>query len=120
LLGPPLPILPIFASASDIPTLRPLVTATEQQNNLDSRYRVIHSISLPDIDPQFPNAIAAELMIPKVAQFDSIDSPINCDPGFDVSKLATPLGVNIFSIGGQKMVNFVHPVIFVYKRIIVN
>jgi hypothetical protein len=72
---------------------------------------------LSNVDPQFPNSIAAKLVIAKVAQLHSVDSPINRDLGRRISHLASSIDEQVFPALRLVMANLVHGLIIVYKRI---
>src|ERR1035441_10385719 len=107
-LNPPLPILPVFACAVDIRVLPPLVACAKQQDYLASCDCVVDSVSRPDIDPQFPHAIAAKLMVSEVPQFESIDAPVEGDPCLGVTELAAPLEKWVSAVQGEVVANLVH------------
>jgi hypothetical protein len=120
LLRSPLPIVPVCAGSIDVRVLCSFVATTEQQYQLRSCHGVIDSESRPGVDPKFPHPIAAKPMIAEVSQLHSIDSAVNRDLCFCVTKLATPFHEIVFSIPCQVMENLVHNSIIVYKRIFVN
>ena len=94
-----------------------LVASTEQQNNLRSGNRVIDPVALSHVDSQFPNTVPAKFVIAEVAQFDAIDSTINGDSCPDVAEPRVPFLVNVVRILREVMVNLIHGLIIVYKRI---
>jgi len=75
---------------------------------------------LSDVDPHFPNSIAAKPVIAKVAQLHSVNPPINRDFGRCVPKLTPPFHENVFRALRLVMANLVHDSIIVYKRTTVN
>lgn len=83
---------------------------------------VINPITLPDIDTKFPHPIAAKSVIAEVAQLDSVDPSVNCDPCICVADLPAPFHEDVFLVLRQVMANLVHCYIpiFVYKRITVK
>jgi hypothetical protein len=108
--------LPVFAGAVYVSALIALVASAEQKNDLSSCDCIIDPISRPDVYTQFPDAVAAKLVIAEVAQFNPDDSPVDCDPGFCVADLATPFQIRVPSAFGKVMAYFEHREIIVYKR----
>jgi len=93
------------------------VSAAKQQDYLSSDDGAIDSIAYANVDAQLPYSIPAVLVIAKVAQLDSVDSPVNRDARLGVSNQATPLHENVLTVLGQVVANLVHGSIIVYKRI---
>jgi hypothetical protein len=98
----------VFACAGDIRILRLLVAAAEQQDYLTSGDCVVDSVSRPDIDPQFPYAIAAELVVSEIPQFDSIDAPVDGNLCLCVTELAAPLKKWVSLVRGKVVPDLVY------------
>jgi hypothetical protein len=78
------------ARSAYVGILRAFVAAAEQKENLISRDCVIDTVAWPDVDPKFPNAVPAKLVIAEVAQLDPVDSAVNSDSCLCVAKLTMP------------------------------
>ena len=77
-----MPILPIFTRPFDVSGLGSFFASQKQQDNLLSSDSIVDPVPRPKIDPNFPYSIAAEFVVAEVAPLDPIDSPVNCNSGF--------------------------------------
>jgi hypothetical protein len=117
---PSLPVQPIFASSVDVRILRSFAASAKQQDQLNFGRHVINPIALSNVDPHFPNSIAAKLVIAKIAQLHPVDSPVNGNLRCYVPGLAPPFDEYIPLALSQVMANLIRAPIVVYKRIAVN
>jgi hypothetical protein len=99
--------LPVFAGAGYIALLRSFVATAEQQDDLFACQCVIHPVARANIDAEFPNSIATVFVIPEVPQLDSIDAPVDGDPGLQVAELSVPLQIDVSLLWGEVVANFV-------------
>jgi hypothetical protein len=85
----------------DIGILRSLVASREQQHNLRTCNGVIDAIAWPNVDAHLPHAVAAKLVIAKVAQLRPVDSAVDSNPCLCVAELTTPLHEDVFTRPGS-------------------
>lgn len=65
------PVFPVTDCLFNVRGLRALVAAAQQQHDTPSHQSLIHSIAGACVDSQFPDAIPAESVVAKIAQFET-------------------------------------------------
>lgn len=79
-----------MSSTAYIFLLTRLVAATQQDHQHARSYRVVHSVTLADMDPQLADSATDCSMVPKVALLDPIDTNGDSRSGALVAQALQP------------------------------
>jgi hypothetical protein len=69
---------------------------------------VIDPVANAHIHPKLPHAIAAKLVIAKIAKFKSVHSAIYGNAGLDITQLQPPVEIRVFTVVSRIVAKFIH------------
>ena len=88
-----MPLLRQFQRSFDVPLLRGLVAANQQQHQFGAALRKVHPVAGPKVDLHFDDAAGEHAMLAGVAMRETKDADIDAALGLPIAQGLEPLCV---------------------------
>lgn len=94
-------VLPAPHRPLDVFPLGTLIAPTQEKDQCFTALPVVHPVAGTEGDPQFPDTIATELVVPEVPLPEAIDAPQESGVHTGVLQPINPFLVEIMAVSGE-------------------